>query len=538
MADKKIVRFGRRTLLVVLAVLPAAAIAQQQATGVVFHDRNGNGVRDGGEEGLPGIGVSDGERIVDTDDQGRWSLPVDDDVIYFVIKPRGWMTPVNHHQLPQFHYIHKPQGTPHFHADGQEHYEGVAPTGPLPAAIDFPLQPQQEPERFEMIVFADPQPRNIQEVQYATHDVIEEVRREVAGTDAALGVTLGDIAFNNLDTFEPLNAAVALIGLPWYNVIGNHDHNQDAPNDKVADDTFERHYGPSYYSFDYGPVHFIALDDVHWNGVDGNRKKERYTGGLGPRQLAFVKADLARVPDNQLVVLMMHIPLSGSRGWKDNDREELFKLIQQRPHCISISGHTHTQMHHWLDPEDGWMSDKPHHHIVNVTVSGSWWSGAPDEEGIPHTIMKDGAPNGYAIMTFDGADYDWRFKAARRPADDQMSIYAPEAVRADDAATTEVVVNIYGGHERTRVEMRVGEGEWRAMEKVDRVDPYFTRLKAIEDGPNPPAGRKLPALTPSTHLWAAQLPAGLEPGTRQIEIRATNERGRVDSEGRSIRILP
>ena len=34
-----------------------------------------------------------------------------------------------------------------------------------------------------------------------------------------------------------------------------------------------------------------------------------------------------------------------------------------------------------------------HQATINVTVSGSWWCGAPDERGIPHTMMADGAPN-------------------------------------------------------------------------------------------------------------------------------------------------
>ena len=63
---------------------------------------------------------------------------------------------------------------------------------------------------------------------------------------------LGDIVFDDLSVMEPLNQAIALIGLPWYNVIGNHDLNMDAPNDELSDETFERFYGPAYYSFDHG----------------------------------------------------------------------------------------------------------------------------------------------------------------------------------------------------------------------------------------------------------------------------------------------
>ena len=29
---------------------------------------------------------------------------------------------------------------------------------------------------------------------------------------------------------------------------------------------FERVYGPAYYSYDYGSVHFLVLDDVNWIG--------------------------------------------------------------------------------------------------------------------------------------------------------------------------------------------------------------------------------------------------------------------------------
>ena len=55
---------------------------------------------------------------------------------------------------------------------------------------------------------------------------------------------------------DQLNRSIALLGIPWYNVIGNHDINKEAKNRKNVNETFERIYGPSYYSFDHGPSDF------------------------------------------------------------------------------------------------------------------------------------------------------------------------------------------------------------------------------------------------------------------------------------------
>ncbi len=202
------------------------------AQGIVFNDLNRNGKIDEDEPGLKGIKVSNGGEIVVTGDDGRYQLPVSDDCIIFVVKPRGWATPLDDDQLPRFYYIHKPNGSP-----PNFRFAGVEPTGDLPESIDFPLHEQQEPEQFKALLFGDPQPRNIEEVEYIQHDVIEQIVAE-EGHDAAFGVTLGDIVFDDLAMMKPLSQAIALIGIPWYNVIGNHDMNMDAPNDELSDETF------------------------------------------------------------------------------------------------------------------------------------------------------------------------------------------------------------------------------------------------------------------------------------------------------------
>lgn len=501
---------------------PADVNHPTTATGVVFHDADRDGVRGAGEAGLPGVCVSNGRDVVVTDEDGVYRLPVDDDTIIFVIKPRGWMTPVDKLNLPRFYYIHKPEGSPKLK------YPGVAPTGPLPASVDFPLHRQNEPNRFRVLVFGDTQPHSVEEIDYLCHDVIEEV----IGIDAAFGISLGDLVSDRLELFPPQNRAIAHVGCPFYNVLGNHDMNYHSPNDKYSDETFERVYGPSYYSFDYGPLHFVVLDSVVWHGKTEERKGY-YRAGLGERQMGFLRNDLALVPKDRLVVLTMHIPIVELK-----ERAELFGLLAKHPHTLSFSAHTHINQNLLLDEEHDWPGERPHHHINFGTTCGSWWKGAPDELGLPHATMADGSPNGWFIVTFEGVDYSVGFKAARRPADYQMNIYAPLSVPAERAGETEVLVNFFTGSQRSTVEMRFDAGPWVRLKRRPREDPYFVAIKQAEESEHPPRGGKLPKAVKCPHMWLGTLPADPPPGTHLIEVRATDMFGQTHVGRRMIRIEP
>ncbi len=511
-------RLGLMLLATVFLLNVGMAFAVEKTTtarGVVFKDGNRNGVRDQGERGIAGVCVSNGQEVVKTDRKGRYELSAEEDTVLFVIKPRGWKTPVDSHQIPRFYYVHKPAGSP------SSKYAGVPPTGPLPASVDFALERRREPDRFDVVFLGDTQTTNQREVDFFAHDTVEEL----VGTGAAFGITLGDVANNNLLMLEPIIRAASRIGVPWYNVQGNHDTNQDSPGDRHSDETWERLLGPNYYSFNYGRVHFIVLDSVMWTGAG-------YHGELGQRQLEFVRNNLEFVPKNRLVVLLMHIPVMEFK-----DREALFALLADRPHTFSASAHWHTHSHFFLAADEGWGGPEPHHHLVQGTACGGWWSGVLDEYGLPHATMADGLPNGYSVVSFDNNGYTVTFKAPRRPADHQMNIYAPEVVASGDAKATEVVVNVFNGSARSTVEMRLGEsGPWIPMVQTDREDPHYLRLKQFEADLSDKAGKKLPGPSRTSHLWAAKLPADRAEGSHLLHVRTTDMFGRTYTSQRVIRV--
>ena len=135
MRERLSVSGSRKLAIVAVAALLGSAtpVAAEMATGTVFEDLNGNGLLDAGEPGVAGVRVSDGETVRLTDEYGRYRLEIDDEAVIFITKPRGYAVPVNDDQLPQFYYIHQPNGSP------PSRYPGVSPTGPLPESINFPL---------------------------------------------------------------------------------------------------------------------------------------------------------------------------------------------------------------------------------------------------------------------------------------------------------------------------------------------------------------------------------------------------------------
>lgn len=504
-----------------LAAPGAATGPTQPISGVVFHDRDSSGVLRLNSPGVPRVAVSNGRDVVLTDARGRYTLQVAEHDIVFVVKPRNWAVPLNAHKLPQHWRAHKPNGSPRFK------YPGHAATKAAPT-MDFALRPQVEGEKFRALLFGDPQPRNIQEIDWTMRDVLAELQ----GVDAAFGLALGDDMFDNLELYPQLNGAFATLGMPWHHTLGNHDMNYDSPDDRHSDETFSSIYGPSTYAFNYGPVHFLILNNVVWGGA-GNRKNA-YTSGLNADQLSFVAGDLRHVPRESLLVVAMHIP-PHEPAMPMAGRDELYALLADRPNVLALSAHTHVQSHEFIGAKDGWKGPKPLHHLNHATVCGSWWTGAPDETGIPHTTMRDGAPNGYSFLNFDGASYTIDFKAARQPEEHQMSISLPDEVKAGQSP--QIVVNVFAGSERSKVEMKIGAGEWAALGLSPRQDPMFAALKALEEGPTPPPGRKLPKFYESRHIWAAPLPGRLPAGTHTLQVRTTDMWGRTWSARRLVRVV-
>lgn len=551
----------RFTITPLALILAGLANAQDKATGVVFLDTNGDGVRQASETGIEGVAVTNSLQVVRTDAEGRYALPITDDSIISVVKPAGYQTPLNEHGMPRFHYIHKPQGSP----DDNFLFPGVAPTGPLPDSVDFPLERVDEPESFSVIVFGDPQPYTLEEVGHFRADVIdtqvvpggEGPGRNIHG--ALFGITLGDLVGDNLDLFQPLNESQGLLGVPWYNVYGNHDMNfmagdssltADDP-DKYADETYERVYGPPNFAFQYGRAHFILLDNVIYSGYDGMRDTDlpgwrngqrpvagNYRGGLRPDQIEFVRNYLAVVPKDDLVVLAFHVPIEGEGVHRIPEQRELFEVLSSHPHTFSMSGHTHIQRHWFFGPEHGYTAEpanqhnrafpdrfaRPvHHHLNAVTASGSWYRGSPDEYNRPHTQMADGAANGYTLLHIDGTRYSTEFRAARRGADHRMSIHI-----ADNEMLT---ANVFNGAEGDTVRMRLipgtdaagqaaAPGDWTAMSYTVKPDPHLTEVFNREEAiPDDTRGyRTVSRPKDSFHIWTAELPTDLPAGTHVVEI--------------------
>jgi hypothetical protein len=302
-------------------------------------------------------------------------------------------------------------------------------------------------------------------------------------------------------------------------------------------------FGPPYYSFNYGKVHFVVLDDIRQDvGQEG------YHAGLGERQLRFLKNDLSHVDRDRLVVLLMHIPIM-----EIEEARALYAVLGQFPHSFSLSAHTHTQRHVFIK-SGGWPQDRPHHHLVHGTACGSWWGGNFDEVGIPTAQMSDGTPNGYSIITFNGSEYDVQYQVARRPADYQMNIWTTEPVPAAESGNTKVIANVFAGSEKSTVEMRVDDAkDWTPMAPFPGKDPYYlqsaerqsafiSKLAEIKGGGEVGKNftgemrrefksvlRGLPEPSNSSHLWKATLPEGLQPGPHTVMVRSRDMFGRSHS---------
>ena len=359
-------------------------------------------------------------------------------------------------------------------------------------------------ERHGFLLLADPQTLDLEDVGRFHAETVPDIQQSIAalGDRAIFGVGCGDLMYDRLELFPQYEEAVRRTGIPFFQVLGNHDVETLARTDEASARTFQHHFGPTYYSFNRGAVHYVVLDDVFWFGAG-------YMGYLDEVQLTWLRADLESVEPGAVVAVFMHIPsyctqhtrLKAPRPEHNVvivNREALNRLLEPfRAHIIV--GHMH-ELEHVVE-------GKVQIHVCGA-VCGAWWTG---------DICGDGTPNGYGIFAVDGEDLSWQYKSTHLGLDHQLRVYARGA---DPEAPEEIVANIWDwdpSWEVLWIEDGIRKGK---MARRKGKDPLSV---ALHTGPDHPA--KHPWVEPfvTDHLFYA--PASAE--AQEILVEVTDRGGRV-----------
>ena len=306
--------------IVALTTAPGAARSHSAGiSGVVFDDTNRNGTRDAGERGVAGVAVSNQDTVVTTDASGAFRLPGEGTGVIFVSMPNAyrpvgpWWRPANSAEPISFALTREQSSTEltFIHAsDTHISPASLARTRRLRALVDS-IRPG---------------------LLLITGDLVRDALR--VGEEEATGY------------YELFARERNAFRTPVFTVPGNHENfgierdtsHVPATHPLYGRGMYHHYFGPDYYSFTRGGVHFVGLNTVD---IDD----QRYYGHVDSLQIAWLERDLALVPADMPVVTFDHIPFvttfEGLNGY--NDRPPAPSLITVRGktvyrHTVSNAG--------------------------------------------------------------------------------------------------------------------------------------------------------------------------------------------------------
>lgn len=437
---------------------------------LIADGRTVKGVVSANGKGLKDVMVSDGYSVVTTDKKGRFELVFHADAVaLFVSTPSGYAFTnekgiARHYRLAQ----------------------------DINGDVNFELQLlDRDDDEHQFLIWADPQVKNAKDVQKMMQESVPDVQRLIAETAPGTlmhGIAVGDIVWDELQLFADYNKAVEQMGIPFFQCLGNHDMDFRKGGDETSDDTFHKTYGPTYYSFNRGQVHYVVIDNVRYLGTERD-----YDGFITQPQLDWLQKDLAFIPKDKLIVLCMHIPVHNHT--KNND--QLYALLQDRDVHI-MTGHTHLNMNI--------IKDRIYEHN-HGTVCGAWWTGP---------ICEDGTPSGYGVYKVKGKDISWHYQSTGKSSDYQMNIYTNDY----SSSQKQVLVNIWNWDPAWKAEYWVDGVSKGSLEAYEGFDPvaYQNML-----GPDLPKPRGFAEPKKTKHLFRALIPAS----AKNIKVVATDRFGKT-----------
>lgn len=348
-------------------------------------------------KGVANVVVSDGISVTRTNKDGAYKLKTDSKLSHFVYisTPSGYEVPSVRGFMPDFYRALK---------RGERQY-------------DFTLKAVDQ-SNYHLIVSADIHVRNrammlkepirrmplslpVGEIDSATfaRSYIPALRNHVANLPkgaAVYGLNLGDMSNESHwrrygGTLENFVTVCERSGMPiqTYTVMGNHEHDMAAKDIFDDDDTaaeleYMKVFGPPYYSFNIGGVHYVVIDNVKYCNHKSKGRDRNYEVRITKDQIDWAALDAKFMPkDTKRVVVAWHCPGHRLRtgGKPTHNTGDILDIYAAYNLPITIlSGHNH-------HAETVTVANYPNTmEYLHPSVSGSWWYFPLCTDGAPATF--------------------------------------------------------------------------------------------------------------------------------------------------------
>ena len=287
-------------------------------------------------------------------------------------------------------------------------------------------------ENWTLIAVGDPQCNTVEEHdRYVTEtipDIISSLgaHQQKGEYPNAYALTLGDIIEDSPWIWPMMKESMANVKvgdryLPFFQCIGNHDHDANYLTPYEAAQSYIEQFGPTDYSFDRGKVHVVVMDNVI---VKENRKTTwRYDGGLTDSQWRWLQEDLSLVEnkEDKMIIFAAHIPFrygveaDGACVSYDRHYYDVLNILTQFNEAHIMIGHTH-YTHNYIHHNYTTAGGTPIYEHVHCAACGAWWSG---------NLSAAGSPNGYTYYDIRGAGmHNWVARGTNLDDNDaQMRVY-------------------------------------------------------------------------------------------------------------------
>lgn len=487
------------------------------------------------DKGVAGVAVSDGVEVVVTNGEGYWEMKSKKERGYvFMSVPSGYEVPVDG-VLP--HFSNKLLASP-----------------TTVERSDFELKKAtMSQDNHTMLFLGDIHLANRTNDRTQFRVFTNEVAayRNEHPRENIYAMSLGDMTWDlywysrNYTFPEYLKEYNnVLTGFPIFHTIGNHDHDMNATGDW---DTVLRYHNdmcPSFYSFNIGKIHYIAIDDIKCTNktasqTDGSVRE--YEDYVVEAVLNWIKKDLALVDKSTPVVVTMHAPVYTKDGGNSLNNAAAFTALFNGYNVTFVSGHSHV-----LYTVDKSSSIREHN---NGAICAAWWWAG--KYCPTYNISTDGSPSGYRVMSVKGTQMDSYFKAVGRSDNYQFRAYDRNKINIDlsmvpsasqtaltkelaitvpygnysgGSSSNEIIINVWDWNKNWKVEV-TENGKALTVTQKTLMDPSFFLAYTL---PHLNAGNTSVSWhpNPTNHMFTAKASSA----TSTLVIKVTDDEGRVYTE--------